>query len=422
MPKAPPISASTSDAIASENTAPQPAAEDPSAATANPGPLSGIIGAQIAAAAAAAPALAGPATGPALPGKTAARSARSATAPAVSDAASGASARTVSAGAANTLKEAASSPDSASENGSSAGPTPFSVFFSGAGSGAQSAASALPHLIAPAVNSGLRENHNFGTATASVAGATAGTQSNTGNNNVAQNSSLQNAKDSLAASDSTGLTAGQTARAELSVAANAPLSSSQSVAAAIPSAAPTGITVALGGQATASGDGLPKAEALPNSTPGNPASLAPGPPTPAAAPGPVQMAQMVSRAENSEMRIGMSTTAFGSVEVRTVVHASDVGMTIGSEKGDLRGLLANDLPAITNTLQQQNLRLTGVNFTQGFTSSNNSSGSGGDAQQRSFAPTRPIADPVLFEATVEDSPATLNAWGAGGRTGLSILA
>ncbi len=134
------------------------------------------------------------------------------------------------------------------------------------------------------------------------------------------------------------------------------------------------------------------------------------------------MAQMVSRAENSEMRIGMSTTAFGSVEVRTVVHASDVGMTIGSEKGDLRGLLANDLPAITNTLQQQNLRLTGVNFTQGFTSSNNSSGSGGDAQQRSFAPTRPIADPVLFEATVEDSPATLNAWGAGGRTGLSILA
>jgi hypothetical protein len=187
--------------------------------------------------------------------------------------------------------------------------------------------------------------------------------------------------------------------------------------------ASTGITAALGGQAAIPPDSAPKPETLPNPIPDPSANGAQAQPTPAAAaPGAVQMAQMVSRAENSEMRIGMNTSAFGSVEVRTVVHASDVGMTIGSEKGDLRGLLANDLPAITNTLQQQNLRLTGVNFTQGFASSSNSSGGGGDAQQRSFAPMRPIADPILSEAVVEDSPASLNAWQSGGGAGLSILA
>lgn len=101
--------------------------------------------------------------------------------------------------------------------------------------------------------------------------------------------------------------------------------------------------------------------------------------------GPVQIAQIVSKATQSEMRIGLNTSAFGNVEVRTVVHASEVGLVIGSERGDLRSLLGNELPGIANTLQQQNLRLNEVNFHQGFTFSGNSS-SGGDSQPRSFTP------------------------------------
>jgi hypothetical protein len=109
------------------------------------------------------------------------------------------------------------------------------------------------------------------------------------------------------------------------------------------------------------------------------------PELPAAPPiGPVQIAQMVSKAAQSEMRIGMTTSAFGNVEVRTVVHANDVGVLIGSEKGDLRMLLANELPAIANTLQQQNLRLHEVNFHQGSALSDNQH-PGGNSQPRSFA-------------------------------------
>jgi len=100
--------------------------------------------------------------------------------------------------------------------------------------------------------------------------------------------------------------------------------------------------------------------------------------------GPVQLAQMASKAAQSEMRIGMTTSAFGNVEIRTVVHANDVGVVIGSEKGDLRALLTNDLPGIANTLQQQNLRLHQVNFHQGSALSYNQQ-SGGNSQPRSFA-------------------------------------
>lgn len=101
--------------------------------------------------------------------------------------------------------------------------------------------------------------------------------------------------------------------------------------------------------------------------------------------GPVHMAQMANQAAQSEMRIGMNTSAFGNVEVRTVVHANEVGILIGSEKGDLRSLLSNELPGIAHTLQQQDIRLNHVNFhQQGFAFSNQMS-SGSDSQPRPFS-------------------------------------
>lgn len=117
----------------------------------------------------------------------------------------------------------------------------------------------------------------------------------------------------------------------------------------------------------------------------------------------------------------MNTSAFGNVEVRTVVHASDVGLVIGSEKGDLRTLLANDMPAITNALQQQNVRLNSVNFMQGLAFSNNASG-GGDSQQRSFVPMRVPANSISAEAAVEDSSERLAMAEFGSGGSLSILA
>jgi len=138
--------------------------------------------------------------------------------------------------------------------------------------------------------------------------------------------------------------------------------------------------------------------------------------------GPVQMAQIVSKAAQSEMRIGLNTSAFGNVEVRTVVHASEVGLVIGSERGDLRSLLGNEIPGIANTLQQQNLRLNEVNFHQGFTFSGNLS-SGGDSQPRSFTPSPLPAHSRAEGNTGDNSTEPLVAEASSRRhTGLNILA
>ena len=138
--------------------------------------------------------------------------------------------------------------------------------------------------------------------------------------------------------------------------------------------------------------------------------------------GPVQMAQVVSKATQAEMRIGLNTSAFGNVEVRTVIHASEVGLVIGSERGDLRSLLGSEIPGIANTLQQQNLRLNEVNFHQGFTFSGNSS-SGGDSQPRSFTPPAVPAHYPVAETRGDNSIEPVTAEASGRRhTGLNILA
>jgi flagellar hook-length control protein FliK len=149
--------------------------------------------------------------------------------------------------------------------------------------------------------------------------------------------------------------------------------------------------------------------------------------------GPVQMAQIVNQATvnqaaQSEMRIGLNTAAFGNVEVRATVHANDVGVVIGSERGDLRSLLSNDLPAIANTLQQQNLRLNQVSFHQpspGFGFSSQMS-SGGDRQPRSFAsgPLATMAPPAESGNPESSEPAATLSTVLSRRsgTGFSVLA
>jgi hypothetical protein len=131
---------------------------------------------------------------------------------------------------------------------------------------------------------------------------------------------------------------------------------------------------------------------------------------------------MVNRVGQSEMRIGMNTSAFGTVDVRTVVHASDVGLVIGSEKGDLRGLMSNEMPGINNSLQQQNLRLNSVSFMQGFASPGNGNGSGGGNSQQQFWASQRGSSNSLLPETVDDSVESTSASEYGSSRGLSILA
>ena len=144
------------------------------------------------------------------------------------------------------------------------------------------------------------------------------------------------------------------------------------------------------------------------------------PPATLPSPGPVQMAQMVTRATQSEMRIGLNTSAFGSVEVRTVVHAGDVGLSVGSERGDLHSLLSNELPTVANSLQQQSLRLTQVSFHQSGLSGNLSSGGG--SQQQRFAAPPPSGGSWNQDESPEIAREADESYSLSRGAGLSILA
>ena len=135
----------------------------------------------------------------------------------------------------------------------------------------------------------------------------------------------------------------------------------------------------------------------------------------------VEMARVIAKAGHSEMRIGLSTSAFGSVEVHTVVHADEVGVVIGSERGDLPGLIRSELPAISHNLQQQDVRLNQVNFQQqGFGFSADSQ-SGGHSQPRSFPAKGNFESPSVSQGATAESSPVIEPLGRPG-TGLSILA
>jgi flagellar hook-length control protein FliK len=125
-------------------------------------------------------------------------------------------------------------------------------------------------------------------------------------------------------------------------------------------------------------------------------------------------------AGQSEMRIGVNTSAFGTVQVRTVVHASEVGVQIGSEKGDLRSLLANDIPGIAHNLQQQDLRLTQVSFQQhGFSYSGDSAQH--NSQSRPFVYKQNSAAASSVELPLAEADLLPNVRNTA-KSGLSILA
>jgi flagellar hook-length control protein FliK len=135
----------------------------------------------------------------------------------------------------------------------------------------------------------------------------------------------------------------------------------------------------------------------------------------------VEMARVIAKAGHSEMRIGLSTSAFGSVEVHTVVHADEVGVVIGSERGDLPGLIRSELPAISHNLQQQDVRLNQVNFQQQGFGFSAESQSGGHSQPRSFAAKGNFESLAVSQGASAESSPVIDPLGRPG-TGLSILA
>jgi len=94
-----------------------------------------------------------------------------------------------------------------------------------------------------------------------------------------------------------------------------------------------------------------KADALPSST------AKPIEDPHASANSSVQGVRFVQNAGQEEMRVGLRTESFGTVQVHTSISDKSVDVTLGSEHGDLKTFMFSELPALQSTLQQHDLRL-----------------------------------------------------------------
>jgi hypothetical protein len=114
-------------------------------------------------------------------------------------------------------------------------------------------------------------------------------------------------------------------------------------------------------------------------------------PEPAQAP----VARIFHNPSQSEMRVGLRTESFGVVDVHTTISEKQVEVAMGSERGDLKGFMAPELPVLQSNLQQHDLRLQTLRtFAPAYTAQSDVfSGAGGqpkDSQRQNHGLRREI--------------------------------
>jgi hypothetical protein len=72
--------------------------------------------------------------------------------------------------------------------------------------------------------------------------------------------------------------------------------------------------------------------------------------------------RQLNAAGPAEMRFNIKTDAFGRVDMHTIVRDNQVGLSLSSERGDLRGVLGTDSGQLDASLQQHDLRLQDLRF------------------------------------------------------------
>ena len=120
----------------------------------------------------------------------------------------------------------------------------------------------------------------------------------------------------------------------------------------------------------------------------------------------------------SEIHMGVQTSSFGNVEVHAVLRESQVGLAIGSEHGELRSLLATEVPHLAGRLEQHDLQLHSVHFFEPSFSSHSGSSSGQDRRSGQFQPPR--SSNLRTGEQTELPDRTTDAVSQSQRSGLSI--
>jgi hypothetical protein len=289
-----------------------------------------------------------------------------------------------------------SASDRKPQSGSGSGGTMAGLASSLTVSKMESSAEILKHIsLSPAIVTKGKETNPAGEARAKET-STEKVSSNSGPSNpVSSNSGSSNPGPSNPVSSNPAASNQQSARSKPSDSSSNPAdTNTQSLSASSLPASPAGpasgnnppsgtaVTASILAQVspTANQDSGGQSSASPAAGP----QLLAASPTPAVPMvGPVEIARMVAGVAQSEMHIGLRTQAFGSVEVHTVVRDSQVGLSVGSERGDLRTFLATEVSGLQTTFRQQDLRFDNIRFLETSAGTTAGFSGGADSQPRS---------------------------------------
>lgn len=171
----------------------------------------------------------------------------------------------------------------------------------------------------------------------------------------------------------------------------------------------TGSSNSSSGHAGSSANGATPSQAS-NAAPSSPSAAD------AASPTSVNLARLMDRGGQTEMRIEMQSDSLGGVELRARMTGDQVGAAIVVERHDIHSALSNELPALHSALVEKNVRVQTLSISQG-TQTLLGDGSGTEMSGRGFERPRPRAQATgQSEGTSADAgplqewtgPATVN--------------
>lgn len=145
----------------------------------------------------------------------------------------------------------------------------------------------------------------------------------------------------------------------------------------------TGSSNSSSGHAGSSANGATPSQAS-NAAPSSPSAAD------AASPTSVNLARLMDRGGQTEMRIEMQSDSLGGVELRARMTGDQVGAAIVVERHDIHSALSNELPALHSALVEKNVRVQTLSISQG-TQTLLGDGSGTEMSGRGFERPRPRA-------------------------------
>lgn len=99
----------------------------------------------------------------------------------------------------------------------------------------------------------------------------------------------------------------------------------------------------------------------------------------------IQSANLGGNLRSSEMNIALHAESLGPVELRTRITGDVVGASIGVERHDAHAMIASELPALHQALNDRQLRVGELSVFQGSVHSGGATGDGRPSQQRETA-------------------------------------